>query len=240
MRACYIIDDEEHAISTLADHIERTPGLTLAGRQTDPLRALEELRTLETPDILFLDVDMPGISGLELASLINPAIRIVITTAFASYAAEAFDKDAVDFLLKPVSYPRFLKAIAKLESRQPAPSAETASGNSFFINPATRGKMIQIYYDDIFYVEGLKNYVIIYTQDEKHISYLGLQEMQDALPPSRFIRVHKSFVVNLARVKSVEGQKVNLSNGMILPLGGSYKDALMEHIALHTIRTRRK
>jgi two-component system LytT family response regulator len=182
MTSCYIIDDELHAIQVLAGYVNKTPGLELAGSTENPLEGLNEFREKGYADITFVDIDMAQLSGIEVATLIGNKTSVVFTTAFPKYAVEAFEKDASDYILKPITYERFLKCINKITAR----IGSKKENDFFYIQCESKGKIIKLNYDDIIFVEALKNYVSIHTADNKHLTYLTLKEMEGSLPPNRF------------------------------------------------------
>jgi DNA-binding LytR/AlgR family response regulator len=238
---CYIIDDEQHAINTLIKYIEKTPGLQLGGSNTDAIQAVNEIKLKNNIEVVFLDIDMPEISGLDTVKLLPSHIVIIFTTAHPNFAVDAFELRAADFLLKPISLPRFIKAIQKLETPPtPFPDVGKNAIQTLFINPGVRGKVVQVALNDILYVEGLKNYVIIYTSDHnKHITYLTMSEIEAALPQPQFFRIHKSFIVNKNKIQSIEGNRVFLTNKMQLNLGITYKDSFMQLISSLTLKSKR-
>ena len=241
---CYIIDDEQHAIDTLIRYIDKIPELTLAGSSTSSTQAIAALKNLPAVNLIFLDIDMPDISGLEAIDLLPAQAGLIFTTAHSGYAYDAFQNDALDFLLKPISFARFTKAVNKAESwfnhkQNLQRVKELEKPASLFINPGTRGKVIQLKLEDIIYIEGLKNYVVIYTATDKHITYLTLTETLAALPGSQFVRIHKSFVINLLKIKAIEGNHIEMENQITLNIGVSYKDPFMELIALATLKSKR-
>lgn len=240
MIKCIIVDDEEYAIDTLTQYINKTNDLQILSTFTNPYLALKELENGLAPDILFLDVDMPELSGMELASLIPPAIAIVYVTAHADYAFKAFDTNVYDFLLKPVSYPKFLKCIQKLRGIFETQVANTTNLIDYiFINPGVKGKVIKLYFYDILYVEGLKNYVIISTEKVKYITYLTMKEIEEALPAKQFLRIHKSYIINFSKVQAIEGNRVTLEDNVKLQIGGSYKEVLKKLINDNSINSAR-
>src|ERR1700735_4410685 len=184
MNTCYIIDDEEHAIDTLVGYVDRYPGLNLVGSNINPVKAIDEIiNTGSDIDIVFLDVDMPELSGLDVADIISPHSLVIFTTAFPNYAVQAFEKNGADFLLKPISFERFTKSVTKVQNliRSQKAADHPAEEEYFFINPGTKGKVVQLRYSDIQYIEGLKNYVMIYTADNKYITYLSIQEIEKSI-----------------------------------------------------------
>ena len=241
MNTCYVIDDEEHAIDTLSGYIKKFPGLDLIGTSINPLVAINEIR--ENPvDIVFLDVDMPELSGLDVADIISAYTSVIFTTAFPNYAMQAFEKNGSDFLLKPISFDRFTKSVNKVQNliRNKNHTDTPVTNDYFFINPGIKGKMVKLNYADILYVEGLKNYVMIYTADGKHITYLSMKEVEKAIPHDLFIRVHKSYIINLSKIKSIDGNNVILGQNIDLPIGVSFKDNFFKIIDNKTIRSGRK
>lgn len=242
MYNCYVIDDEKHAIETLTGYINRLPGLHLLGANTNPLEAINDINNGTSPDIVFLDVDMPELSGMDVADMLSPKSAIVFTTAFPNYAVEAFEKNGSDFILKPISFDRFAKSVNKVQNKIKVQrqSEQTIQDEYFFINPGIKGKMIQLNFSDILYIEGLKNYVIIYTADDKFITYLSMREVEKSIPESKFIRIHKSFIVNIEKIKEIDGNNVVLSPTLELPLGISFKDGFFEVINMKTLRSNRK
>lgn len=246
---CYIIDDEQHAIDTLTNYIGRVPELSLTGSSTNPVEAIQILKSRTDIDIIFLDVDMPEISGIEAVELLPKDTAVVFTTAHSSYAINAFEQNAVDFLLKPIAFAKFLKSVEKVKNyldkvakkAEPAPVEISQSQTSMFINPGTRGKVQQIYFAEILYIEGLKNYVIIYTASGgKFVTYLTMSEIASALPQNKFVRIHKSFIVNIDKIVSIDGNTINLVEQNQLPLGTSYKEHFMSVISGLIVKSQRK
>lgn len=241
MYTCYVIDDEFHAIDTLSGYINKFPGLNMVGSNVNPLVAIDEIANMPQVDIVFLDVDMPELSGLDVADIISSRSAIIFTTAYPNYAVQAFEKNGSDFILKPISFERFTKSVTKVQNLlKSKKNIENQPANEhFFINPGVKGRVIQLSYTDILYVEGLKNYVVIYTIDNKYITYLSLREIENALPPSKFIRIHKSYIVNIDKIKSIDGNIVLLSNSIELPIGISFKDGFLNIINTKTLRSGR-
>lgn len=242
MNTCYVIDDEHHAIETLAGYINKFPGLNLIGSCINPLEAINEVRNAEKIDIVFLDVDMPELSGLEVADIISPYADVIFTTAYPNYAVQAFEKNGSDFLLKPISFERFTKSVTKVQNliSSRMTTSQHSTNEHFFINPGIKGRMIQLSYSDILYIEGLKNYVIIYTVEGKYITYLSMREIEKSIPLSRFIRIHKSYIINIDRIKSIDGNNVLLSQSSELPIGISFKDSFINMINTKTLRSSRQ
>ncbi|MBT2560722.1 response regulator transcription factor [Pedobacter sp. ISL-68] len=227
---CFIIDDEYHSIEVLDKYVNQTPGLKLIGSSTNPLLALEELCNIPTPDIVLLDVDMPQLNGLDVADLIGSASNIVFTTSYREYAPEAFEKDAVDYLLKPINYARFLKAITKVRLNLSSQTNHTTASPFFFVKSNIKGKFNRITIAEIRYIENMGNYIIIHMNDEKVITYLTLAEVLSKLPVERFSRIHQSYIVNHAVIHSLEYAQVRLNGEVTIPIGGTYRSAFREKI----------
>jgi len=236
MYKCYIIDDESHAIDTLVKYAKDSGMLEVVGTSQRPMEAVNYINEHRDIDITFLDIDMPDISGLDVADLIYNNTAIIFTTGHDSYAVEGFNKNISDFLLKPISFVRFVKSLNKvIESLK---KSNTKSDKYFFVNPGTKGKVLKINFDDVEYIEGLNNYIVIHTPTDKHVIYLTMKEMEAGLPADIFIRVHKSHIVNINKVTQIEGNKVIIDK-KIVPVGSSFKDILAQKINTHIIKTHR-
>ncbi|MVT11409.1 LytR/AlgR family response regulator transcription factor [Chitinophaga tropicalis] len=241
MISCYIVDDEKHAIQVLAKYIEQTPGLLLMGTSENPLEALQIFREKGYADITFVDIDMPQLSGIDLSELLHDKTSIVFATAYDKYAVQAFEKNAIDYILKPISYERFLKCINKQNSRivkSPQEEEDNSRGH-FYIQYEMKGKIVKLAYEDVVQIQALKNYVIIHAHNGKYITYLTMKEMEESLPPAIFMRVHKSFIVNLTKVVAIDGNLIQLKDKMELTLGVSYKEAFFNRLNEKMIKTKR-
>lgn len=238
MYKCYIIDDESHAIETLKKYAEESGQLEVIGTSQNPLEAVKYINQYKNIDITFLDIDMPEISGLDVADLIYDYTAIIFTTGHAGYAVEGFEKSISDFMLKPISFPRFMKSLNKviaiLEKNE---QEDIKNDNYFFVNPGIKGKMLKINYNDVDYIEALNNYIVIHTPLANHIIYLTMKEIEAGLPP-QFIRVHKSYILNIDKVTLMEGNKI-MVNKLVFPLGSSYKEKLLNKINNNIIKSHR-
>lgn len=242
MLTCYIIDDETHAIKSLKTYVEKTPLLHLLGYNENPLAALASFQESSTyPDITFLDIDMPQISGLELSGMLNGHTAVVFTTAHPGFALEAFELNISDYLLKPIAYPRFLKCIQKLSEQVNAKrnSEKDPKEDFIYIQSEGKGKLIRIAINDIIVVESQKNYVAITTPVKKFLTYLTLTEIEEKLPPV-FLRISKSFIVNTSKINLVEGNKIVLNASQErYAVGPGYRDAFTKHMKEHLVKTKR-
>ena len=230
---CYIIDDEPLALELMASYVNKTPFLSLQGQSTSAVSALKELQTKEI-DILFLDIQMPELSGMEFSRIIGDKCRIIFTTAFEQYALDSYKVNALDYLLKPISYVDFLQSANKALKwfqmvRIPEKRATDENIDSIFVK--TEYKLVQIELKKILYVEGLKDYVKIYIEDEPHpiLSLMSLKSLEEILPSSQFIRVHRSFIVQLSQIKVIERNRIVFGKQYI-PISDSYKTQFFEYL----------
>ena len=234
---CAIVDDEPLAVELLASYVEKIPFLQLCGKYNNATDALHGIG--EDPvDLLFLDIQMPELNGLELSKMIPENTRIVFTTAFNQYAVDGFRVNALDYLLKPISYADFLEASNKAlqwfqlieQNEQSAvSSAVEEEPRSIFVK--SEYKLLQINLDDIRYIEGLKDYVKIYTEQSPHpiLSLMNLKAIEQMLPASRFIRVHRSFIVQKGKIREIERNRIVFGD-VYIPIGDSYKQAFQDFI----------
>lgn len=229
---CIIIDDEPLARNGLKEYIADIDFLNLLGEFGNALAATEMIGSGNV-QLIFLDIQMPKITGLDFFKTLKDPPAVIFTTAYPQYALDGFEVNAVDYLVKPISFERFLKATLKakdfFESRQSA-KAEAMSGNTeeyFFIK--ADNKLVKILYDDVLFVEALQNYVTIHTAEKKHISYLTFKSVEDYLPANRFIKVHKSYIIAAAKVESIDGNEIRLGQHRI-PISRSLKDEVIDKL----------
>ena len=232
---CIIVDDEQHAIDVLVRYKSQTPHLHLAGSTTNPIEALQMVGTGKV-DLVFLDIQMPELTGIDFIKAINGKVKVILTTAYSEFALEGFDLDVVDYLLKPIRLPRFLAAVQKAVKELGEAEKVTAEGDYIFVKTEAKGKLLKINLDEIDYVEGMKNYVAIHRGGQKTLVYTSMKELEEHLPRRQFIRVHKSFIIPIARVTGIEGNLLRLKNvAAEIQIGDNYKADLMEIIRNKTI-----
>jgi len=239
---CYIVDDEIHAIKVLSRYIDKTPGLFFVGSDTDPLKAWSSIdNKTVNPDIAFLDIDMPQLSGTELSDLIKDRTEIVFTTAHPDYAIWAFERNALDYLLKPITYERFLKTISKAKDKLFKKQIDQSINfeEDFYIKSETKGKMVKVKYNDVYYIEARANYLKIFLEKKSYITYLTMKELEEKLPPKKFIRVHKSFIINIQKVIALEANQILLENNVTVGIGRSYRTSLLSVINSRLISSKR-
>lgn len=234
MISCIIVDDEQHAIDILVHYIGQTPQLHLVGSTTNPLEALKMVSDQKV-DLVFLDIQMPELSGIDFIKALGGKSKVILTTAYSEFALEGYELDVVDYLLKPIRLPRFLQAVQKaaglLKEAAPAPPAKEAEDDYIFVKTESKGKLLKINLGEIDYIEGMKNYVAIHRGGQKTLVYTSMKELEDHLPRQQFMRVHKSFIVPLSRITGIEGNMLSLKGvSEKILIGESYKAELMELI----------
>lgn len=242
---CCVIDDEPLASGLIASYIEKTPFMQLAGEFSSPKDAVSTILN-DDIDVVFLDIQMPQLNGIEFARIIPQTTRIIFTTAYSNYALDGFRVNALDYLLKPISYEEFLEAGKRalkwkeLSSRNSAPAQqrtdESASAEGDYIIIKSEYKLVQININDILYIEGLKDYVKIFTENsEKSImTLLNMKTLEQSLPSSQFMRVHRSYIVNLSKIHVIERNRI-LFDKIAIPISDSYKEPFAEFIAKRTL-----
>ena len=243
---CVIVDDEPLAVKMLENYVARTPALSLAASFTDPVEALSRLAELQ-PHLLFLDIQMPDLDGLSLSRMVPAQTRIIFTTAFKQYAFESYEVSALDFLLKPIRYQKFLEAVGKaqqwfslMEGQQaavaPAAAGPASDRQAFFVK--VDGKMRKVDVADIRYVEGMKDYVLLHLASEPQalVIHNTMKSMEEQLPAGRFMRVHRSFIVALDKIDSVTRDGDILIAGRLIPVTDTYRPAFDTYLQNHSLR----
>lgn len=229
---CAIIDDEPLAVELMEGYVRKTPFLTLCGSFGSGSAAFDMLRDRPV-DLLFCDIQMPGLSGMELSRMLPADTRVIFTTAFSRYAVEGFRVNAVDYLLKPISYADFLAAAQKalewfeLKRRAGAPADDL---RSIFVKTEYRLRQIEL--ERILYIEGLKDYVKIHVEDEPHpvLSLMSLKSLEEQLPADRFIRVHRSYIVQPAKIRTIERNSIVFGRERI-PISENYRQAFFDFLS---------
>lgn len=229
---CIIVEDEPLARNLLVDYVNKISYLELVEACSNPLRALEVLRT-QAVDLMFLDIQMPEITGLTLLKTLHKKPLVILTTAYSEYALEGYDLDVVDYLLKPITFDRFLKSVERASQRISAPPAAvpppaTSTGSPFvFVKDGT--KLVKINYDEILYVEGLKDYVTIITKTRKIVSLQRLKSLEAQLPADKFIRIHHSYIIAIKAVETIHKGEVQIGTDLI-PISDSYRKTFREFV----------
>lgn len=227
---CLIIDDEPIAREGLQGYVDQIPFLKLVGIGKNALEA-NDLLAKESVDLIFLDIQMPQVSGLDFLKSLRHPPSVIFTTAYREYALDGFELDVLDYLVKPISLQRFMKAANKAQEffkfqKQGGPK-NSGDAPYFFIK--TDRKYIKVYFEDILYVEGLKDYVFIHTPNEKHLVLISLKNVENQLPSDRFMRVHRSYIVALDKVQEMEGNLLKINSAEI-PLSKNLRDVVYERL----------
>ena len=226
---CYIIDDEPLAQDILEEYISKVPFLELKGTFMSPLEATGQIEE-DSPDLLFLDINMPDLDGLSFIPMLNPKPMIILTTAYDQYALKAFELEVKDYLLKPFSFERFYKSVLRLyqeqsskqqpEKREIIYDAPKESGY-IFLKVGHRVQKLSI--EEIIYIEGMKDYLRIHTTKEKIMTLLNFAKLEDLLPATKFARVHRSFMVAIDKIDHIEKKRIKISD-QIIPISDTYSD----------------
>ena len=233
-----IVDDEPLALDVLETYIDKLPEINLVARCNNALEANEALKN-NSINLMFLDIQMPQLTGIDfLKTLKNPPL-VIFTTAYANYAIEGFELNAIDYLLKPISLERFMKAVNKaieqieLQRKDSPSSAASEAEDSDFIFVKADKKLVKIKYSDILYVEGLKDYVIIRMDTNRVITLQTMKSLEDKLPSNIFKRIHRSYIVNIDRINAVVGNMIEINEkgqAKHLPIGKNYREELLNII----------
>lgn len=227
---CIIIDDEPIARKLLQEYIGETDFLVLAGIAENPVKATTLLNENQI-DLIFLDINMPKMTGLQFLRSSNTLPMVIMTTAYGQYALDGFELSVVDYLVKPFSLARFLKATQKalelktLRSKPTSAEKEAAAADHFFVK--CDGKLERVVYNDLLYVEALANYVTLYTTHKKLVAYLTMKSIEEQLPADSFMKVHKSYIVNMDKIKSIEGSMLDLGE-IKITVGQSFYEGVMD------------
>lgn len=232
---CLIVEDEPLARNLLTEYVKKVPFLNLIKACSNPMEALEFISSNQV-DILFLDIQMPEITGITLLKILQKKPLVILTTAYSEYALESYELDVVDYLLKPITFDRFLKSVDKASQRlisgtpasgSPEKISQETAQPFVFVKDGT--KLVKINYDDILYVEGLKDYVTIHTKEKKVVSLQRLKSLEMQLPADRFIRIHHSYIVSLKAIDVIHKGEVQIGAAYI-PISDSYRKTFKEFI----------
>ncbi|MXN90501.1 response regulator [Flavobacterium sp. Sd200] len=230
---CIIVDDEPPAIRLLQKYTEQLQGIECIGTCT---RAVEALVLIEEhkPDVVFLDIQMPDLTGIQLSAIIKDKVKIVFTTAYPQFAIEGFEMNAVDYLLKPIPFNRFIAAVEKIHKQSTEPAAvkltaDNTTDSYFFVKTDGKNRYQRIEIKDINYLESIKNYIVLHTTSEQVVTYNTLKYFEENLPDNQFIKIHKSFIVAIGKIERTDNNEVRVS-GKSLPLGDTFKNVFFERI----------
>lgn len=228
---CLIVDDEPLARDLIRSHINKLENFVVVAECCDAMKALQELRS-QNVDLMFMDIQMPQITGIEFLKTLKNPPKVVIITAYREYALEGFELDVVDYLLKPVTFERFLKSVNKYyqialeETTSAASSSDQNQIEEPFIYVKENKRVIKVHLNEIVYVEGLSEYVQIFTGKKKIITKTSMTNMEEKLPSDGFLRIHKSYIVSLAKIEAFTAHSIEVS-GKEFPIGRSYKNSVL-------------
>ena len=240
---CIAVDDEPLALDIIEDYVSKVPFLELVKRTENAIEALQLVQAGGI-DLVFLDIQMPDLTGIQFLKIASGKSNYILTTAYSQYALESYDLNVSDYLLKPIAFDRFYKAVEKvhnqLQKAEPNPASEPPQIQSFVSAPAaqqvqdfifvkTEHKIQKIQLDDILYIEGLKDYISIFTKTERVITLQNMKKMEETLPKGDFIRVHKSYIIALDKIESIERSRITIAS-KIIPVGDTYRDAFFRLI----------
>jgi DNA-binding LytR/AlgR family response regulator len=225
---CFIVDDEPLARQGIREYIQQTQELNYLGEAGSAEDAIEFLKTNKA-DLIFTDIQMPGINGIDFVRSAGNESLFIFITAYPEYAVEGYELNIIDYLLKPVSYERFLKAVTKAREYLALKNAtkEKNQADYFFIKCGN--KFEKIFFDDVLYAEALENYVKIYTRSKMHISYLTFKSLEEYLSPEKFIRVHKSYIISLSKIDNLDNEIISIGSYEI-PLSRNYRAEVMNKV----------
>jgi DNA-binding LytR/AlgR family response regulator len=226
MMNCIAIDDEPLALDVIENHLSKIPFVNLVAKVRNPLQAIEIINN-QNIDFIFLDIQMPELTGIEFLKILHKKPLVIFTTAYPHYAVESYELNAIDYLVKPISFERLLKAILKVKEKNTTESLPIAVGNgqntNDFIFVKTEYKTVKIILNDILYVESLKDYVVFHLLNEKISSLLSLTYVDNELPKDKFVRIHRSFIVAFDRINEIERNTLLIANTRIT-IGESYRE----------------
>lgn len=233
---CIVVDDEPLAIEKIKEYIDRIPNLDLLASFDNAIDALEFLRDRKT-DLVFLDIQMEKFTGIQLLEILRNPPKIIITSAYENYALKGYELDVTDYLLKPISFERFLKAVNKADSEihserstRPASDSEVvAKPPADYIFIKADYHMHKVKLENILYIEGMKDYLRLHLPNERIMTLMSFMKMEKLLPPERFMRVHKSYIVSLDKIERIE-QNVIIISGQKIPIGNKYKKDFFEYL----------
>ncbi|MBV6879234.1 LytTR family DNA-binding domain-containing protein [Epilithonimonas ginsengisoli] len=214
---CIVVDDEPLAIQLLENYVMKIPFLELVFSAENPILALEYIQKNEA-DLIFLDIQMPELSGINFMKIVGDKLKYILTTAYSEYALEGYEHNVIDYLLKPISFGRFEKSALKAQER--FPTNESSANSYFFVKSS--GQQHKINFDEILFVESIKDYVNIKTENQEYIVLDTLKSLESQLPEN-FVRVHKSFILNLNKIEKIDVRNVFLNSGKEIPIGETYK-----------------
>lgn len=234
---CIIVDDDNFSVRIIEEFVNQTEGLELLGTFTNAIDAVNWLNNSEKEPVhlIFLDIEMPEMSGIEFLRALNVIPQVIIYSSQEKYALESYEYDVTDYLLKPVTYARFIKAVNRARERFERKENPVKQSTEIFIK--NNSSLVRVKYDDILWIEALENYVVVNTFKEKYTIHFTMKSISDKMPSERFMRIHRSYIVNFSKISAIEDNSVIIrteSGNRVIPIGKSYKDKLLNDINLIT------
>lgn len=227
---CLLVDDEPPALRLLSNFVQRVSFLKIAAELYNPLEALEIIEKGEI-DVVFLDIQMPNLTGIQIAKIVKHKVQIIFTTAYPQFALESYDVNAIDYLLKPFQFERFYEAVLKLNINQKNSDTNSESDLDYlFVKTDGKNNFERISHKEICYIEASRNYIIIYLKNKRIITHCTLKHMELSLPKDQFIKIHKSYIVSLTHIERTESQSVFV-NGKELPISNTHRASFFERIS---------
>lgn len=230
---CIVIDDDKLSRVVIEEYVGKSDGLSLTGSYSNAIDAINEIKENNNVDLIFLDIEMPQMTGIDFLNTLEYPIQVIIISSKEKYALDAFDYDVTDYLLKPITYSRFFKAIDKALSRYNKEKLNSESTEEIFIKKGS--SLVRIKFDEILWIEALENYVILNKISEKLTIHFTMKAIEKKLPSKKFTRIHRSFIVNTSKISVIQDNSVEIrlqGDSMTIPIGKSYKDKLMKDINL--------
>jgi DNA-binding LytR/AlgR family response regulator len=224
MIRCLAVDDELYAVKIMADYIAKVPFLELAGTTTSAIEALGKVQHGGI-DLVFLDIQMPELTGLQFLKLCGSKCKVILTTAYPQYALDGYEHDVADYLLKPIAFDRFLKAVQKVQRHMKSARAP----DHLFVKGESKNKFLKVDYDSIRYIEGLNNYVSVFTSGQRIVTYMSLSDLAGVLPQPPFYRVHRSYIISTSHMRMLDGNTIYIGDQPI-PIGETYRDGFLKMI----------
>lgn len=229
MTNCIVVDDEPLARQLLEGYLSQTPGFTCISVCQSAVEAFSVLHEHQV-DLMFLDIQMPGITGINFLRSLKNAPKVIFTTAYTDYAVDAFELEAIDYLLKPITFERFIKAVQKVSQRKDATESHPApAGENNFIFLKIDRRLIKVNHPDITHIEGYGDYLKVHTAAQTYVTYMTFSKLEQLLPPAKFIRIHRSTMVNTAHIQFAEGNFLRVA-GEDLAIGQSYRDKVFQKL----------
>lgn len=234
---CIIVDDDNFSVRIIEEFVNQTEGLELLGTFTNAIEAVNWLNNGEKEPVhlIFLDIEMPEMSGIEFLRALNVIPQVIIYSSQEKYALESYEYDVTDYLLKPVTYARFIKSFTRARERFERKENPVKQSTEIFIK--NNSSLVRVKYDDILWIEALENYVVVNTFKEKYTIHFTMKSISDKMPSERFMRIHRSYIVNFSKISAIEDNSVIIrteSGNRVIPIGKSYKDKLLNDINLIT------